>query len=152
MSTLNSKKKDPSKVDKDLDGLVFYVEVNPALNAILIPSLFYSRHAQTLQECMIIVDERRNRVQVRIMKGYRSAHIVEGIDSLIALYRLHSGGTIKMRYLPKQVFYLIKVRDRKMRALPILQQNHHAMLVAPSTMKEKQPSFEESFFQKVETL
>ncbi|MED6222717.1 hypothetical protein PIB30_067070 [Stylosanthes scabra] len=82
MSTLNSTQKNPSHVDKKPDGLVFYVEVNPALKAILIPSLFYSMHDQSMKESMLIVDARRNRVQVRIMKAFCTAHIVEGIESL----------------------------------------------------------------------
>ncbi|MED6147162.1 hypothetical protein PIB30_041491 [Stylosanthes scabra] len=137
MTTLNSTQKNASHIDKELDGLVFYVEVNPALS---------------MNESMLIVDARRNRVQVRIMKGFCSAHIVDGIESLVALYRLHSGGTMKLRFLPKQVFIVIKIRDRKMHSLPILYQNYHAMLVGPSIFKEKQPSIEEIFFGKVETL
>ncbi|MED6204365.1 hypothetical protein PIB30_008492 [Stylosanthes scabra] len=152
MSTFNSTQKNPSYVDKELAARVFYIEVNPTLRAILIPSLFYSMHRQFVKECMLIVDARRNRVHVRIMKGYCSAHIVKGIELLVELYRLDSGGTIKLRFLPKQVFYLIKVHDRKMRTLPIMYQNHHAMLVGPSCFKEKQPSMEEIFFHNVDSI
>ncbi|MED6185649.1 hypothetical protein PIB30_059138 [Stylosanthes scabra] len=101
---------------------------------------------------MLIVDRMRNRVQLRLAKGYCSAYIAEGLVALAKLYKLFSSGTIKLRFIPNTVFHAIKVRDRNMRTQPILYRNLHAMLVQPSSFKEKQPSKKEIFFSNVEDI
>ncbi|MED6116195.1 hypothetical protein PIB30_097862 [Stylosanthes scabra] len=135
-----------------------YIELNPLLGLFIsqkyirIPTLFYTKHGDALKESMLIVNCKRNIVQVRVVKGHCSAYYADGMEALMKLYRLRTGGVIKMRLISSQVFYVVKVRDRYMHNMPIVYQNLHAMFVGTSFAKEKPISKAEIFFSNVEAI
>ncbi|XLR41337.1 hypothetical protein HN51_019528 [Arachis hypogaea] len=106
--------------DIDEECRVFYLTVDPFAKMHSIPSLFYRKYNHFLEDKMRVVDTNRNQITLRIAKGYNTAYIMEGLHFLVQLYGLKQGGTIKLRYLFRDIFYVIKVRDDKMASLPIL--------------------------------
>ncbi|XLR58467.1 hypothetical protein HN51_012836 [Arachis hypogaea] len=99
---------------------VFYLMVDPLVKMHALPSLFYRKYCHDLGNRMKIVDANRNIVHLRIIKEYMTAYIVEGFDHLVHVYRLLNGGTMKLRFLLNDIFYVIKVRDDKMASIPIV--------------------------------
>ncbi|XLS51141.1 hypothetical protein HN51_011818 [Arachis hypogaea] len=85
-----------------------------------ISSLYYRKYNHFLDDNMRVVDTNRNQITLRIAKGYNTTYIMEGLHFLVQLYGLKQGGTIKLRYLFNDIFYVIKVRIDKMASLPIL--------------------------------
>ncbi|XLR03767.1 hypothetical protein S83_069965 [Arachis hypogaea] len=101
---------------------------------------------------MKVVDTNRNLISLKILKGHNTGYIVEGFDKLVQLYRLTNGGTIKLRYLFNDIFYVIKVKDAKMARILIVFHYVKDHFVSNSSDKGKQVMPNDPFFDHIESF
>ncbi|XLU50206.1 hypothetical protein S245_045020, partial [Arachis hypogaea] len=76
-----------------------------------IPTLFFRKYSHSLDNKMKVVDTNRNLISLKILRGHNTGYIVEGFDKLVQLYRLKNGGSIKLRYLFNDIFYVLKIES-----------------------------------------
>ncbi|XLT76013.1 hypothetical protein HN873_032287 [Arachis hypogaea] len=117
-----------------------------------IPTLFFRKYSHSLDNEMKVMDTNRNLISLKILKGHSTGYIVEGFDKLVQLYRLTNGGTIKLRYLFNDIFYVLKVKDDKLAIIPIVFHYVKDRFVSNSSDKGKQVMPNDPFFDHIESF
>ncbi|QHO33991.1 hypothetical protein HN51_027584 [Arachis hypogaea] len=92
-------------------GRYFYMEINPDLNMSEIPSIFFRRFKDGLPNFMTFHEFAGNEVDVVIEKCHRTTIIVAGYNNLVTLDGLKESGWLKVCYIGREKFLIIKVKD-----------------------------------------
>ncbi|RYR49387.1 hypothetical protein Ahy_A07g035871 [Arachis hypogaea] len=73
-----------------------------------IPSIFYRKYKDQLNQRMFFIDLNQNQVEVMIGKGHSCAYILAGFDTLVKFYELKEGGWMKVMFIGEDLFLITK--------------------------------------------
>ncbi|XLT41031.1 uncharacterized protein [Arachis hypogaea] len=98
----------PSDFD---DDRIFYLHVDPVAVTHELPSLFYRKYNHLLRDRMIVIDTNNNQIELSLGRGFSTGYIINGFHNLVACYGLTHGGWMKLLYVGKDIFVVMKVKD-----------------------------------------
>ncbi|XLT67142.1 hypothetical protein HN873_023581 [Arachis hypogaea] len=111
-------KRDLSKISyipEDFDeDRTFYLQIDLVSILPEIPSIFYRKYKDQLNQRMFFIDLNQNQVEVMIGKGHSCAYILAGFDTLVKFYELKEGGWMKVMFIGEDLFLITKVKDSAM--------------------------------------
>ncbi|MED6123054.1 hypothetical protein PIB30_045678 [Stylosanthes scabra] len=74
---------DEQRQQHELDERIFYLTVDPYEENHEFPRVFYRKFMRTLRDRIMIIDDRKNEVELKLQRSLGSAHIVAGVDNLL---------------------------------------------------------------------